>query len=187
MATGGWTRAESYRDLIKDKELAVPLEQRNRTKLSGEALDLQIAEAYAHHQAEPRNVDLVRKLGVLNEQKDDLATAIEWYQYAVNLTGGADAGLVRKVSDLKMKWFEREIAGHEEFLATDSGDEELRAKRAGEMSAAKKKRAEILIDEARKRVDRNPTNPQFRLELAEHRSEEHTSELQSPMYLVCRL
>jgi tetratricopeptide (TPR) repeat protein len=136
--------------------------------LSGEALDLQIAEAYAHHQAEPRNVDLVRKLGVLNEQKDDLATAIEWYQYAVNLTGGADAGLVRKVSDLKMKWFEREIAGHEEFLATDSGDEELRAKRAGELAAAKKKRAEILIDEARKRVDRNPTNPQFRLELAEH-------------------
>ena len=168
MATGGWTRAESYRDLIKDKELAVSLEQRNRTKLSGEALDLQIAEAYAHHQAEPRNVDLVRKLGVLNEQKDDLATAIEWYQYAVNLTGGADAGLVRKVSDLKMKWFEREIAGHEEFLATDSGDEELRAKRAGELAAAKKKRAEILIDEARKRVDRNPTNPQFRLELAEH-------------------
>jgi tetratricopeptide (TPR) repeat protein len=168
MAAGGWTQAESYRDLIKDKELAVSLEHRSRTKLSGEALDQQIAETYAHHQAEPRNVDLVRKLGVLNEQKDDLATAIEWYQHAVNLTGGADAGLVRKVSDLKMKWFEREIAGHEEFLATDTGDEGLRAKRAGELAAAKKKRTDILIDEARKRVDRNPTNPQLRLELAEH-------------------
>src|SRR5580700_8697761 len=168
MAAGGWTQAESYRDLIKDKELAVSLEHRSRTKLSGEALDQQIAETYAHHQTEPRNVDLVRKLGVLNEQKDDLATAIEWYQHAVNLTGGADAGLVRKVSDLKMKWFEREIAGHEEFLATDTGDEGLRAKRAGELAAAKKKRTDILIDEARKRVDRNPTNPQLRLELAEH-------------------
>jgi tetratricopeptide (TPR) repeat protein len=168
IASGGWTQAESYRDLIKDKELAVSLEQRSRAKLSGKALDQQIAETYAHHQAEPRNVDLVRKLGVLNEQKDDLATAIEWYQHAVNLIGGADAGLVRKVSDLKMKWFEREIAGHEEFLATDTGDEELRAKRAGELAAAKKKRTEILIDEARKRVDRNPTNPQLRLELAEH-------------------
>jgi tetratricopeptide (TPR) repeat protein len=168
MATGGWTQAESYRDLIKDKKLAVSLEQQSRTKLSGEALDQQIAETYAHHQAEPRNVDLVRKLGALNEQKDDLATAIEWYQHAVNLTGGADAGLVRKVSDLKMKWFEREIAGHEEFLATDSGNEELRAKRAGELAAAKKKRTEILVDEARKRVDRNPTNPHLRLELAEH-------------------
>jgi tetratricopeptide (TPR) repeat protein len=168
IATGGWAQAESYRDLIKDKSLAISLEQQSRTKLSGQALDQQIAETYAHHQAEPRNVDLVRKLGVLNEQKDDLATAIEWYQYAVNLTGGADAGLVRKVSDLKMNWFEREIAGHEEFLATDTGDEELRAKRAGELAAAKKKRTDILIDEARKRVDRNPTNPQLRLELAEH-------------------
>jgi tetratricopeptide (TPR) repeat protein len=168
MATGGWAQAESYRELIKDKELAVSLEQQSRTKLSGEALDRQIAEAYAHHQVEPRNVDLVRKLGVLNEQKDDLAAAIEWYQHAVNLTGGADAGLLRQVSDLKMKWFEREIAGHEDFLSTGSGDEELRAQRAGDLATAKKKRAEILIDDARKRVDRNPTNPQFRLELGEH-------------------
>lgn len=168
IAAGGWTQAENYRDLIKDKELAVSLEQQSRAKLSGAALDQQIAETYGQHQTEPRNVDLVRKLGVLNEQKDDLAAAIEWYQYAVNLTGGSDAGLVRKASDLKMKWFEREIAGHEEFLATESGDEELRAKRAGELATAKKKRTEILIDEARKRVDRNPTNPQLRLELAEH-------------------
>ena len=168
IAAGGWAQAEGYRDLIKDKSLAASLEQQSRTKLSGEALDQQIAETYAYHQAEPRNVDLVRKLGLLNERKDDLATAIEWYQYAVNLTAGADAGLVRKVSDLKMNWFEREIAGHEEFLATDSGDEELRAKRAGELATAKEKRTEILIDEARKRVDRNPTNPQLRLELAEH-------------------
>ncbi|HJX25344.1 MAG TPA: tetratricopeptide repeat protein [Chthoniobacterales bacterium] len=168
MATGGWTQAESYRDLIKDKKLAVSLEQQSRTKLSGEALDQQIAETSARQQAEPRNVDLARRLGVLNEQKDDIAAAIKWYQYAVNLTTGSDAELVRKVSDLKMKEFEREIAGHEEFLATDSGDEELRAKRAGELATAKKKRAEILIDEARKRVDRNPTNPHLRLELAEH-------------------
>lgn len=168
IAAGGWAQAESYRDLIKDKSLTVSLEQQSRTKLSGEALDQQIAETYACHQAEPRNIDLVRKLGLLNEQKDDLATAIEWYQYAVNLTGGADAGLIRKVSDLKMNWFEREIAGHEEFLATGSGDEELRAKRAGDLAIAKEKRTEILIDEARKRVDRNPTNPQLRLELAEH-------------------
>ena len=41
---------------------------------------------------------------------------IGWYQYAADLTKGADAGLIRKVSDLKMKGFEREIAAHEEFL-----------------------------------------------------------------------
>src|SRR6267378_3837266 len=63
MTSGGWTQAESYRDLIKDKEAAVSLEQQGRMKLSGEALEQQIAETYARHQAGPQNVDLARKLG----------------------------------------------------------------------------------------------------------------------------
>src|SRR5260370_30617534 len=41
MTTGGWTQAESYRDLIKDKEAAVSLEQQSRMHLSGQALDPQ--------------------------------------------------------------------------------------------------------------------------------------------------
>ena len=36
------------------------------------------------------------------------------------------------------------------------------------LRTAKKKRAEILIDEARKRVERNPTDLQLRFELGEH-------------------
>ena len=44
MKTGGWTQAESYRDLIKDKDLAVSLEQQNRMALTGESLEQQIAE-----------------------------------------------------------------------------------------------------------------------------------------------
>src|SRR6266513_6194466 len=55
MKTGGWTQAESYRDLIKDKDVAVSLEQQSRMRLTGEALDQQIAETYALHQAEPAN------------------------------------------------------------------------------------------------------------------------------------
>ena len=92
MTTGGWTQAESYRDLIKDKEVAVSLEQQGRMTLTGEALDQQIAETYARHQAEPNNVDLAKKLAALNEEKGDLETAASWYQYAVDLTGGSDAG-----------------------------------------------------------------------------------------------
>src|SRR5713226_4267741 len=47
MTTGGWTQAVSYRDLIKDKEMAISLEQQSRMKLAGESLDQQIAETYA--------------------------------------------------------------------------------------------------------------------------------------------
>jgi tetratricopeptide (TPR) repeat protein len=137
-------------------------------RLTGESLDKQIAETYALQQAEPTNIDLARRLGALNEQKDDIAAAIGWYQYAADLTKGADAGLIRKVSDLKTKGLEREIAAHEEFLSTHAADHELSAKKTEELKVAKKKRAEILVEDARKRVERNPTDLQLRFELGEH-------------------
>src|SRR5581483_121848 len=168
MQSGGWTQAESYRDLIKDKEMAISLEQQSRMRLTGEPLERQIAETYARHKLEPANLDLARHLGALNEQKEDLEAAIGWYQHAADLTKGADAGLVRKVSDLKVKRLEREIAAHQEFLSTHDVAHELHAKKSEELKAAKTKRAEILITDARDRVARNPTDLQLRFELGEH-------------------
>jgi len=168
MTTGGWTQAESYRDLIKNKEMALSLEQQNRAQLTAESLDQQIVQTYALHQAQPENVDLARRLGALNEQKDEIEAAAAWYQYAADLTKGSDAGLVRKVSDLRMKRFEHEIAGHEEFLSVHGASDELYARKSEELRIAKEKRAEILIDEARQRLERNPTDLQLRFELGEH-------------------
>jgi tetratricopeptide (TPR) repeat protein len=168
MKRGGWTQAESYRDLIKDKEVAISLEQQSRMRLTGEALDQQIAETYARHKSEPANIDLVRRLGALNEQKEDFEAAIRWYQEAADLTKGADTGLARKVSDLKIKCLEREIAAHEEFLSSHNEADELHAKKSEQLKAAKAKRAEILVDDARERVARNPTDLQLRFELGEN-------------------
>jgi tetratricopeptide (TPR) repeat protein len=166
MKRGGWTEAQSYRDLIKDKEMAVSLEQESRMQLTGEALEQQIAEVYARHQTEPQNLDWARRLGMLHEQKDDYDGALAWFQYAVELTQGTDPGLVRKVSDLKMMQLDRKIRAGEELIAQAGGPEE--AQNVGELEAAKKQRAELLISDARKRLDRNPTDPQLRYELGEH-------------------
>jgi tetratricopeptide (TPR) repeat protein len=168
MKGGGWTQAESYRDLIKDKEEAISLEQQSRLRLTGEALDQQIAEAYARHKAEPANVDVVRRLGALNEQKEDLQAAMGWYQCAADLTKGADTGLARKLSDLKIKRLEQEIAVHEEFLSTHDKATESYAKKSEQLKTAKARRAEILIDDALERVARNPTDLQLRFELGKN-------------------
>src|SRR5947209_2739598 len=80
MSAGGWTQAESYRELIKDKDMAISLEQQSRMHLSGEALDQQIAEVLAQQQAQPKNVDLPRRLGALYEQNDEIESAIRLYQ-----------------------------------------------------------------------------------------------------------
>src|SRR5438874_7475690 len=137
MSTGGWTQAESYRELIKDKDVAISLEQQSRMQLSGEALDRQIAELEAQQQAKPQNADLARRLGALCEQKDDFEAAIKWYQRAVKLAGSSDAGLIRKLSNLKMRGAERDIAAHEEFLAGHTKKDAAHAKRSEELQAAK--------------------------------------------------
>ena len=168
MKRGGWTQAESYRDLIKDKDEAISLEQQSRIRLTGEALDQQIAETYAHHQAEPENVDFARRLGALSEQKDDFESAIRWYQYAADLAKGVDTGLLRKISDLKTKCLEGEIAALEEFLSTYSTRDEVYAEKSKQLRTAKVNRAEILIADAQERVARNPTDLQLRFELGEN-------------------
>ena len=168
MKSGGWGSAESYRDLIKDKEAAVSLEQQSRMQLTGESLSQQIAESYAMHEAEPQNVDVARRLGSLSEQRDDLEAAIAWYRYASDLTHGSDPGLVRKISDLGVKQTEREIAALEEAVANNAGDRMVLAEKQAALAAVKKRRAEMLMDEARKRVERNPTDLQFRFELGEN-------------------
>src|SRR6266478_33390 len=162
MERGGWTEAESYRDLIKDKDEAISLEQQSRIRTTGEAIDQQIAETYARHQAEPENLDFARRLGALNEKKEDFEAAIRWFQYAADLTKGADTGMLRKISDLKIKCLDREIAAHEEFLSTHNPADELYSERSEQLHAAKINRAQFRIADAQERVAHNPTDLQLR-------------------------
>src|SRR5437762_2668614 len=127
----------------------------------------QIAEAYARHQAEPESLDFAQRLGALNEKKEDFEAAIRWYQYAADLTKGLDTGLLRKISDLKIKCLEREIAAHEEFLSAHSPTDKLYAEKSEQLRAAKTNRAQIHIADAQERVARNPTDLQLRFELGE--------------------
>ncbi len=168
MKQGGWNQAESYRDLIKDKEAAVSLEQQSRMQMSDESLEQQINEVFAQHEAAPQNVDLAKRLGLLHDQKNDQEGAIAWYQYAVDLTKKSDPGLVRKVADLKMKQLDREIRDDEQYLTTHGANDPEFIARTTQVAEARRQRAEILIDDARKRLDRNPTDLQLRYELGEH-------------------
>src|SRR2546423_1352579 len=144
MKTGGWTQAESYRDLIKDKETAVSLEQQSRMALTGESLDQQIEETYARHEAEPQSVDHARRLGNLYEQKQDPENAIAWYQYASDLTKGADASLVRKVADLKRSQTDDEIARHEKVLAEHDPAAADYSAKSQALAKAQSQRAELM-------------------------------------------
>lgn len=167
MQRGGWEREETtYRDLIRDKEQAISLEQQGRVVRSEDMIDNLLGELSAKYNEDPSNVDTARKIAELYEQKEDLENAVTWFEYAATLTGNADAALVRKVSDLKIKQYDVSIAGYDEYIAANPDAEETKEYIA-QLEEIKKQRGELLLAEAKKRVDRNPTDLQLRFEMGE--------------------
>lgn len=167
MKSGGWENKEAtYRDLIRDKEAAISMEQQGRVVRSDEMIDQQLAELSQKYEENPESIDVVRKIGELYEQKGDLDSAVQWYTYAAQLTNNTDSALVRKAADLRVKQFDLSIANYEAFIEQNPESEEL-ARYEEELAAMRMERAKLALDDARKRVERNPTDLTFRFELAE--------------------
>ncbi len=164
MQKGGWEKEGStYRDLIKDKDEAVSLEQQGRVVRSDEMIDNLLAELSEKYEQDPENVDTARRIGELYEQKNDLENAVTWMSYAAGLNS-TDSALVRKVSDLRIKQYDESIASFEAYIAENPGTEEAKNCES-ELERMHQERASLLLDEAKKRVDRNPTDLQIRFEL----------------------
>ena len=181
MSKGGWdavgTAGVDYRSMLKNKEEAVALEQQNRLNKSEDVIDQLLVEQYTLYSENPQNLDVVRKIASLHEQKDDIEGALQYYSWAVELTKGSDPGLVRKVSDLTMKNLDKQISTRDEWLKDHvlslnghEPDEETRttvARVEAELAAFRKQKADTLIETARRRVERNPTDLTFRYELGD--------------------
>jgi tetratricopeptide (TPR) repeat protein len=165
VSQGGWEVADSYRDLIKNKEEAVSLEQQSRVVKSDEMIDNQIAELFAAVQAQPESIDKSRRVAELYEQKGDLDKALEWYRYVLGLSAGADPTIARKISDLHLRQINDAYKAREEYLAACPDDPEApRYRREMEELAAQK--VQFILAEARERVDRNPADLLAHFDLA---------------------
>ncbi|MCS7008994.1 MAG: tetratricopeptide repeat protein [Chthoniobacterales bacterium] len=164
---GGWEEEKTtYRELIKDKEQAVALEQKSRVVRTEDAIDQLLAELHKQMEEQPQSVDTARRIGELYEQKGDLSSAIQWLQYAFQLGGGTDFALERKASDLRIRQFDEAIKQWENYLASSPPAEELENAKK-QLEDLRQQRNELRIEAARKRVEQNPTDLQFRFELGE--------------------
>jgi tetratricopeptide (TPR) repeat protein len=167
MQRGGWEREEAtYRDLIKDKDQAVALEQEARVYRGEEMINFLLGELSEKYVQDPQNLDTARRIAELYEEKNDLENAVTWFGYAAQLSQYTDFALVRKASDLRIKQFDNSIASLEQLIAA-SPDSADAARYASQLEEMKRQRGEFSLDEAKKRVERNPTDLQLRFELGE--------------------
>jgi len=167
MQRGGWETAESYRDLIKDKDVAISLEQQSRVVRSEEMIEQQLAELHEKIQEQPQSVDIARKIATLYEDKEDFDNAVQWYDYSIQLTNGSDGALIRKAADLRIKSYDLALGQWTDYLAAlDPASEEAKNATA-QIEKFKSDRADLLLSEAKARVERNPTDLVLRFELGE--------------------
>ncbi len=174
MKSGGWETAKDYRDLMKNKDQAVALEQQGRVVKDVNMIDAQLAELSQKYEEQPESVDIVRRIAMLCEQKfsvtdagEDLDQAIQWYSYANDLTKGADPAIGRKLTDMQMRRQDADIKALEDWFAAGGDQHEEAAQYREQLDGLKQAKAESLISDARKRVERNPTDLQLRFELGE--------------------
>jgi tetratricopeptide (TPR) repeat protein len=187
MKKGGWTEATSYRDIMKDKDEAVSLEQKGRVVRSVEMIDEQLGELTPQWEADQTNVDLTKRIAKLwedrfEQQKDEesLNGAFYYYHHTNELTNGADPGVVRKLSNMQLQRIDLRVTAIEEWLANGGSEHDEADAHRDELETLKTEKATLLISEARKRVERNPTDLQLRFELGEQlvRAKQYTEAIQ---------
>jgi tetratricopeptide (TPR) repeat protein len=174
MKSGGWDTAKSYRDVIKNKGEAEALEQKSRVVKSTEMIDTQIAEIYAQWEQDQQNADLSRRLARLWEDRYELELdaesiqgAIYFYSHTNQLTSGTDPAVARRLSDLQLKQLDDRIKALQDWFAAGGDQHPDAAQYRQELDDLVLQKSESLITEARKRVERNPTDLQLRYELGE--------------------
>ena len=157
MDKGGYTKAAeeggSFRDMLRNKEEAVALEQENKVQKSEDTAERLIGEYEARLQAEPQNYKMIRSLAELHLQKNSFDRALDLYRYV--LSAGADASLERGIMEAQVRKFDFELAQ----LDPTSPDY---ADHAARLNADKLK---FQTEECQRRVEKYPTDMGIRYEM----------------------
>lgn len=147
----------SYRDILKNKEQAVALEQENRQVKSEDVADRLIRDYETKLAAEPNNFKLMRSVAELYVQKKDFDRALAYYEKLVSADGGADASLEKTISDLKIKKLDHALSQ----LDATAPDYNERA------AALRAERDNFFLEECKRRAEKYPNDLQIRFELGQ--------------------
>ncbi|MEM9478806.1 MAG: tetratricopeptide repeat protein [Verrucomicrobiota bacterium] len=171
MKKGGWDASSQggvdFREMLRNEDEAKKLEAASRTGMTAEQMDEQLAILGAEYEANPNNLDVVRKIADLYERKEDWASAQSYYEWAFSLSQ-SDGTLQRKVEKMADAVREQGIKNIEAEIAAGGLDEVDLETKKEQLSQMRREQSGQRIDEARARVERNPTDPQLRFELAQY-------------------
>jgi tetratricopeptide (TPR) repeat protein len=156
---GGYAALEggkgSYRDILKNKQEAITLEQEKRTVKNEDVNDKLIREYESRLQTNPNDLKLVRSLAEIYTEKKQFDKAFELYDRVKNSEMGNDPTLDQAIAKLKLKQFDQQI----EQLNPFGPDH------AAQVEQLKAQKLEFQVAECQKRVEKYPTDSAIRFEM----------------------
>jgi tetratricopeptide (TPR) repeat protein len=147
----------SYRDILRNKEEAVSLEQEKRQVKTEDVTERLIAEYETRLQTEPANLKLMRSLAELYAQKKQFDLALGYYDRIKSSEGGSDPSLERSIAETVVRKFGHELAQ----LDPNAPDY---AEKSARLRAEKQA---YQLAECQKRAERFPNDLLIRFELGQ--------------------
>lgn len=159
LGEGGYGALESgkgsYRDVLKNKEEAVSLEQEKRAVKNEDVTERLIKEYETRLQTESNNLKLVRSLAELYTQKKQFEQAFALYDRVKNSEMGNDPSLEQAIANTRIKQFDFQIEQLNPFAP----------EHAGQVEQIKAEKLNFQIADCQKRVERYPTDSSIRYEM----------------------
>jgi len=160
----GWDRAESFRDVIRDRKQAEILEQRERiAPRDSEALE-QLIQAAEEELAETPSAANHKRLADLYRRKKDYDKALEHYNAVVEITGALDPAIDEAITSVLAERFDDAVRQWEAYAEKNP---DKRAEAEEKIQEIRKQKEETLFERLQERVRRYPNDARFRYELAE--------------------
>ena len=150
----------------KDDEEAKELEAQARTVMTEAQIDEQLARLASEYDERNQDLNYAKEMAGLYEKKEDLPNAIQWYQWAFGLSD-SDPSLERRIALLQERSGEMELKQLQDEIEADPSAPDVEEKRAL-LEEKQRERSLGLIDDARRRVEKNPTDKSYRFELGQH-------------------
>ena len=165
--TGGWEKeGGSYRDALKDKDQSIALEEQSKIVKSQDAIDRQIAANFAKHEADPTNAAISKAIAALFVQKNDYASAVQWYEHSYEAGNRVDSALEKIIGELKMRHAEQDLTALE-AAAGEQTDPETQQQYAAAIEQKKSEIDQVRLEQAEARVRAHPNDGEYHFLLGE--------------------
>jgi tetratricopeptide (TPR) repeat protein len=162
MQKGGWSEQASMKDLQRNKGEAAELELGSKTGLTRDQLEDRRDRLVAKYNEDMNQLSVVKDLAGIYEQLEDWANAHAFFAWGFTLSNG-DVALQTKAGQMNDRVEEQQMKALEASAASNPDDPEVQAM----LAERKAKRVAEAVEECKRRVEQNPTDPISRYELGQ--------------------